>query len=312
MTVSNELESPACSTREFTRPSVIRAWLREADIRPNRILGQNFLIDGNVLSIMLATAEIQCRDRVLEVGPGVGGLTTGLLQCGANVVAIEKDSRLVPFLRAKLPNQNKLQLIEGDALEIAETVIQQEGINKFVANLPYTPGTRILVDIVTSAARPQLIAVMLQDEVATRITAEPGSHAFGLLGLWCRAFYDAEYVKRVSPNCFWPRPQVQSAIVKLCRRYRPNIPVEGLSFFQQMTRRIFQQRRKQMGHLLGKLFVDASTRQTARDLLPAEYQHFRPEALPLDVWFTLSENMRMKSDWNMSLEKSEGGVQDGW
>jgi 16S rRNA (adenine1518-N6/adenine1519-N6)-dimethyltransferase len=312
LTAAEECKNPPASTRMFTRPSVIRDWLQAASIRPNRILGQNFLIDGNVLDIMLETAEVGAHDRILEVGPGAGALTAALLARGARVTAIEKDSRLLPFLREKLPAQKNLRLVEGDALDLVDRLLQAGKINKFVANLPYTPGTRILVDVVTLPARPEMIAVMVQDEVAMRITADPGNHSFGLLGLWCRCYYDVAYIKRVNPTCFWPRPQVKSAIVKLTRKKKPGVPEEGWPFFQGLTRRIFQQRRKQMGHLLAKLFTDETGQLSARDFLPECYHHDRPEALPLDVWCALSENMRMKSNWNIPLSKSEGEGQDGW
>ncbi|MFU8781159.1 MAG: 16S rRNA (adenine(1518)-N(6)/adenine(1519)-N(6))-dimethyltransferase RsmA [Kiritimatiellia bacterium] len=313
MTEVERFDDASFAMRAFTRPSVIRAWLQDADIRPNRLLGQNFLIDGNILTILLTAADICPADRVLEVGPGVGALTAGLVDAEAYVVAIEKDARLLPLLAAHLPVGERLKILCGDALDLVEDVLARERINKFVANLPYTPGTRILVDVVTSTRRPAQIAVMVQDEVARRITALPGTTDFGLLGLWCRNFYDVSYVKRVSPNCFWPRPQVQSAIVALRRRETPSIPEAGWPFFRHLTRQLFQQRRKQMGHLLTVLYPQASDRgKMAFALLPEIYRHLRPEALPLDVWYALSENMRMHFEHEKAMLDGEEGADHGW
>ena len=273
----------------------MRDWLREAGIRPNRLLGQNFLIDGNILRLLLDTAEVSHTDRILEVGPGLGALTAGLLDRGAHVVAVEKDERLLPLLEAHLAGYPHATFIRGDALALVPELLEQEHFSKMVANLPYTPGTRILVDIATSHLRPQRITVMVQDEVAGRITAEPGTTAFGLLSLWCRVFYDVSYVKRVSPNCFWPRPQIQSAIVCLARLPASLVPQEGWPFFMRFTKQLFQHRRKQVGHLLGDChFADSLRGADCLDLLPEQHRKLRPEALPLDVWCALSENIRMQ------------------
>jgi len=278
----------------FTRPSVVRAWLQDAGLRPNRLLGQNFLIDGNILRLLLDTAAVHSGDRVLEVGPGLGALTAGLLDRDAHVVAIEKDERLFPLLEEHLAGYTDRTLIQGDALDFVPDILAQERITKMVANLPYTPGTRILVDIATCTMRPERIAVMVQDEVAGRITAEPGTTAFGLLSLWCRVFYRVSYVKRVSPNCFWPRPKVQSAIVLLERLAEPLVPDAGWPFFMWMTKQLFQHRRKQMGRLLSELPIRKETDHAhVVDFLPETCRRLRPEAVPLDVWCTLSENMRM-------------------
>ncbi len=293
--------------RAFTRPSIVRAWVRDADIRPNRLLGQNFLIDGNILRFLLDTAAVTASDRILEIGPGLGAVTAGLLDRGATVVAIEKDARFLPLLEKHFGHDPRASLIQGDALAVVPDLLHHEKITKVVANLPYTPGTRILVDIATSAMRPARIAVMVQDEVAGRITAEPGSTAFGLLSLWCRVFYEVSYVKRVSPNCFWPRPSIQSAIVSLERLTQPLLPVDGWPYFKRLTKQLFQHRRKQIGHLLHTLCATKGVEFPIHELLGQEYLSLRPEALPLDVWCSLSENMRMHVAEITSEDNNHGG-----
>jgi 16S rRNA (adenine1518-N6/adenine1519-N6)-dimethyltransferase len=312
VTIADGSDATPLSMRAFTRPSVIRSWLDEAGLRPNRLLGQNFLIDGNILGILLEAAQIGPQDRVLEVGPGLGALTAGLLESGARVVAIEKDMRLLPLLEQHLPFGERLKIIAGDALDHAVSSLVDDGINKFVANLPYTPGTRILVDVATSPHRPAMIAVMVQDEVAERVAADPGTTDFGLLGLWCRVFYDVRYVKRVSPNCFWPRPKVQSAIVALRRLETPLIPDADWPFFQKLTRRLFQHRRKQMGHLLASIAPPEAHDAIMVEMLAPECRQLRPEALPLDVWCSLSENIRRHFGDETGLRLGPEGESDGW
>jgi len=313
VTAASPLQANAWPVGAFTRPSVVREWLRAAGLRPNRLLGQNFLIDGNILQILLDTAQIQAGDRVLEIGPGLGALTAGLLSRGASVVAIEKDARLIPLLQEHLPDAARVRILEGDALDLAEPLLLADEIQKVVANLPYTPGTRILVELATSPARPARLTVMVQEEVAGRLAAAPGSTAFGLLSLWCRIFHAVTYVKRVSPNCFWPRPQVQSAIVQLDRLPQPLLPENGWPYFRYLSRCLFQQRRKQLGHLLSMLYPQPSgAGKKAVELLPEACRHLRPEALPLDAWCMLAENMRMHFGMDDSRLPEAEGDEHGW
>lgn len=298
MTIGDSCSTKPTPVNMFTRPSVVRAWLREANIRPNRLLGQNFLIDGNILHLLLESADVSSGDHVLEVGPGVGGLTAGLLDRGARVLAVEKDERLLPLLEMHLGAHAGFQLVAGDALSVVPDALARNHITKMIANLPYTPGTRILVDVATSERRPERIVVMVQDEVANRITATPGTSAFGMLSLWCRVFYDVRYIKRVGPNCFWPRPKVDSAIVLFDRLSDPLLPADGWFYFRALTKHLFQQRRKQMGHVLRMLHDEGVLGVNGVDFLTPDQQRLRPEAVPLDVWCRLSENMRMHEDKN--------------
>ena len=291
--VAEQLEEYPAS--HFTRPSVIRSWADAFGIRPSRSLGQNFLIDGNIRDILLDACGIGPGDGVLEIGPGLGAVTAGLLERGARVVAIEKDRRLLVPLEQHLRGYPGLVLIEGDALEEALPLLVEHQLTKVVSNLPYNPGSRILLDIVTSRHAPARIAVTVQDEVAERITAKPGTTDFSLMSLWCQVFYEVTYVKRVSANCFWPRPRVQSAIVRLCKRDQAGVSREGFPFFQALTKRMFQQPRKQMGHILMMLAGDpVLTGVHPADMLDPAWQHLRPADVTVGAWCALAESIRAR------------------
>lgn len=288
-------ETGAYPASHFTRPSVIRAWADAFEIHPSRSLGQNFLIDGNIRDILLDAVGIGAGDGVLEIGPGLGAVTAALLERGARVVAIEKDRRLIGPLQEHLGGHSGFILVEGDALEEALPLLAAHNLAKVVSNLPYNPGSRILLDIVTAVNAPAYIAVTVQDEVAERITAKPGTNDFSLMSLWCQVFYEVTYVKRVSANCFWPRPRVQSAIVRLHKRAQAALNREGFPFFQALTKRIFQQPRKQMGHILMSLADDpVLTLTNPADMLEPAWQHLRPSDVSVDTWCALSEAVRLR------------------
>lgn len=230
----------------LTSPNRVRALLAELGVQPSRSLGQNFLIDANVLRILLDAAELSAADRILEVGPGLGVLTGALAARVAGLVAVEKDRRLADHLRCRFSGHPAIEVIAGDML--AQRVEQLGGgrLNKVVANLPYRPGTRILVDLVRSGTPPDLMVLTVQREVADRLTAEAGSGDYGLLTVWVGRRYDVELVKLVSPTCFRPAPAVTSAIVRLRRHERHPLSETAATCFHVLTKQAFSVRRKQL------------------------------------------------------------------
>lgn len=271
----------------LTRPSEVRALLEQRNVHPNRRLGQNFLIDGNILDILMRTADVHDGDRVLEVGAGLGIVTRALLDKGAHVTAVEKDHRLVAWLRESLASERNLTLVEGDALVLAPELVSHEGLTKLVSNLPYNPGSRILMDMIVSDSRPETMTVTVQKEVSARLTASPGRKAFGLMGLWAQLHYEVREVKEVNPTCFWPRPAVQSAIVHFCRREKSILPSDLCPAFYAMTRYAFQHRRKQLVSLLAEA-PEPFRREptwTRSCLMEANVDaNARPECLPIEAW----------------------------
>jgi len=282
----------------LTRLSDVRTLVTRLGFHPSRALGQNFLVDGNILDILLAHADISWGDRILEIGPGLGVVTEALLKLGARVTAVEKDHRLHAYLAEELEGCDGLTLQQGDVLEVGVPGLLASGIDKVVSNLPYSPGSRILLELVRDVRAPREIIVTVQLEVAQRITAEPGTKAYGLMGVWCQLHYDASLVKVISPNCFWPRPDVKSAIVTLQRRTKRRLEKSLESHFYALTRYAFQHRRKQLASSLTKAPAElACEAETCRERLqqvgaPVDA---RPEALSIEQWCRLTEAMASSS-----------------
>ena len=275
----------------LTSPSQVRSFLNSMGIRPSKALGQNFLIDRNILGILLGAADIVPDDSVLEVGPGLGVVTEGLLGLSHRVVAVEKDGRLLQHLKARFAGAANLELLHGDMLELGAAGLLGSGLNKVVSNLPYSVGTRILVDCLQAAHAPVRMVVTVQREVAERLAAGPGSRTYGLLSVWAQADYEIDIVKTVSATCFWPRPEVSSAIVRLRHRPATELPEAVRSAFYALTKRAFVSRRKQMGAIVSTEPLKlAGNREEGRCLLEelAIDPRARPENLSAADWIRLA------------------------
>ena len=275
---------------KLSRISDVRALTSSLGFNPSRVLGQNFLIDGNILDIMLESLALDQQDRVLEVGPGLGVLTERLLEQAGQVTAIEKDRRLCAHLRQHFPAETRLSLIEGDALDCGMDRMLAEGITAFASNLPYSVGSRILVDICTGASLPERMSVMVQLEVAQRITAKGGDRHNGILAVACQLAYEVELIKVVSPNCFWPRPDVRSGIVRFTRRPDAATAEERAACLA-LAKCAFGQRRKQAAR---RLAVDsgASVEQCREFLVELGFDaRARAEDLGVEAWEALTQRL---------------------
>lgn len=232
---------------KLTSIADVRSLLDQRQIQPQKSLGQNFLIDANILEILRQIADLRPEDQVLEVGAGLGILTAVLIRAARRVVSVEKDRRLWALLQELFPNVPNLELVCGDMLKLDHAALFASGINKVVANLPYSVGSAILVNFFQAARPPEKIVVTLQQEVAERLAAAPGGRAFGLLSLWGQLTYDIQVRKIISPTCFYPPPNVKSAIVEMVRL--DNTPAAAAAerkFFFQLTKFAFTRRRKQL------------------------------------------------------------------
>ena len=245
----------------LTSPSQVKAWCIENGFHPNKVLGQNFLIDGNALRAIVGAglegfkvSEFQ-GFKVLEIGPGLGVLTEEMLKRGCNVTAIEKDPVLAARLKESLGNPEGLEVITGDALDFISSTSQPRNLatsqpfSCMISNLPYQAGTRILLDLV-KARQLQSMTVLVQTEVAERLAAREGSKARGLAGVWAQLDYDVRIVRKVSASCFWPRPEIGSSVVRLDRHDR-NLALsdEERKLFHRLTKQAFEHRRKQLGSI---------------------------------------------------------------
>lgn len=210
--------------------------------------GQNFLIDTHVLDKIIRAAEITKDDFVLEIGPGIGTMTQYLAQAAREVVAVEIDKALIPILQETLSGFPNAEVIQDDILkvDIAELAAERNGGRpiKVVANLPYYITTPIIMSLFEHDVPLALVTVMVQKEVAERMQAGPGSKDYGALSLAVQYYADPYIVANVPPNCFMPRPNVGSAVIRLTRHKVPPVQVEDEKLMFQMIRASFNQRRK--------------------------------------------------------------------
>ena len=225
----------------------LRESLAAHGLMANKAFGQHFLLDLNITRKIVRLAELSPGDRVIEVGPGPGGLTRALLEAGARVTAIEKDVRFQPLLRelvgAAAPDV--LTLIFGDALEAHESVLIEAEPAHVVSNLPYNVGTALLIKWLTGPWRPASMTLMFQKEVAERIAARAGDDAYGRLAVIAQATSHAASVMDVPARAFTPPPKVDSAVIRLTPRGDRPSPAR-LDALQTITAAAFGQRRKML------------------------------------------------------------------
>jgi 16S rRNA (adenine1518-N6/adenine1519-N6)-dimethyltransferase len=228
----------------------IKQALAAGKIQLTKSLGQNFLHDSNQLRRIVNAAELAPKDRVLEIGPGLGALTQMLVENSQQVFAIEKDKRLYDALRMRLGDEPRLNLLHADALDYLQRQRTDWSDWKVVSNLPYSVASPIMVELAKAVGAPERIVVTLQLEVAQRLAATVGQDAYGLLGLLVQIRFQPQGLFKIPPGCFYPVPDVDSACVTLVRRPTPLLP-PGLSrSFEKIVKRGFSQRRKMMSKLL--------------------------------------------------------------
>lgn len=281
----------ASSTANLTRPSTVGAILDQLDLRPAKTMGQNFLVDANILNIILNTAEINSTDEILEIGTGLGVLTLPLAKKARRIVTVEKDRRLREYLRAQLRPLSNVELICGDALTLDLKSLLASGINKVVSNLPYSVGSAILVNLLKCEPQPAQMIVTIQLEVAERLTAPAGGKAYGLLSVWSQLTFDTAIRRIIKPTCFLPAPAVRSALIRMTRRERPLVDLRNRNFFFDLTKFAFSQRRKQLQTLFraapAEWRLSASGLETVYGELGIEGRA-RPEELSAGQWGRLA------------------------
>lgn len=226
-------------------PPSTSSLLRKYNLRPRKGLGQNFLDDPVHLAKIVEAAGLSSTDTVLEIGPGLGLLTRRLAQAAGQVIAVELDTILVKLLRAELGHLPNLTIIQADILEYEPEHI---GPYKVVANLPYYITSAVLRHLLEEPPRPERIVVTVQLEVARRIVAEPGR--MSLLAVSVQLFGRASLVHRIPAGAFYPRPKVDSAVIRIDPFAQPPIPAEGQTHFFRVVRAGFGQKRKQLKNSL--------------------------------------------------------------
>lgn len=269
-------------------PSATRELLTRLGHQPKRFLGQNFLVDGNIVRKSLELAGITAADSVVEIGPGLGTLTSALLTTGADVWAVEKDRCLHEHLAASLALEfpKTFHLVEGDAVELplAGLNAATTPVFKVVANLPYAISTPWM-DAVLSGPLPGRMVLMLQQEAAQRYSASPGSKQFSAISIFLQAAYDFAPGHKVPAACFHPRPDIESYLLHLVRK--PDAFVFSRPT-KQLIRSCFQQRRKQIAALLRERMPDKGLAWLQVVTAAGFSPQARPEDIPVALWTKLT------------------------
>jgi 16S rRNA (adenine1518-N6/adenine1519-N6)-dimethyltransferase len=271
--------------------SEIEATLREIRVSPVKTLGQNFLHDRNLSRWIVEKAELSAADYVVEIGPGLGALTEFILDSGARVLAIEKDQRLVEFLRKRFAGA-PLEIIHGDALEFDLRRLFGESRVKLLGNLPYYIASQLMLKFTKFPSPISLWLLMLQKEMARRISASPKTSDYGALSLVVQLKYRVEFLRSVPATVFLPEPDVDSAFVRITPRPADELPPHDSETFFRIVRAGFSQRRKQLRNLLREEVPRWEDAAAAIGIDPRA----RAEELALEQWIALSNQVRSQPE----------------
>lgn len=265
-------------------PSGTRDLLISLGHRPRKKLGQNFLIDKNIVAKQCRMAEACSEDVIVEIGPGLGALTHALLDKGAEVYAVELDPKLAKHIRGTLIQKfgTKLMLAEGDAVANPRADLPEEKMKSFkiVANLPYAI-TSPWMDGVLKGPLPERMVLMVQKEAANRLCATPGTKAFSALSIVLQSAYTLKETHDVPHQCFYPAPDVGSALITLVRKEQP---FRFSPEVRKLINQFFQQRRKQISTLCNKQSDERLTTWLTETGIPP---NTRPEAIEIEAWQAL-------------------------
>ena len=269
----------------YCSPREVGALLRERGIRPSKALGQNFLVDRNVLDRIVEAAGPLAGRHVVEVGAGLGVLTAALLAAGARVTAVEKDEALWPVLEERFGGRGGFSLVKGDALRLDWDALfaRPDGPRRLVSNLPYYAAS--------CAAPPESMTLLLQKEVGERFAAREGSAARGAASVWLQRLYDVRAVREVPPGCFLPRPEVTSVVLSLRLHGRHPLGSAAAAAFRGLVREAFLHRRKQLASAMrgagGGFARDAAFVRAALRAVGAS-ETARAEELSVERWLALA------------------------
>lgn len=278
--------------------TLITQLLREAAILPRRRLGQNFLIDGNLMRLLVTSADLQPDDTVLEVGAGTGALTEQLAPRAARVITVEIDRRLHPILEQRLEPFNNVTLLRTDALASKHRLAPElvaalraaraagSGRLLLVANLPYAIATPLLANLLLEPARIERFCFTVQKELADRFQAAPGTKQYGPFSIVLQAVCRITRLAKLPPAVFWPQPKVDSTMLRLDLERTPFDSLDRLAAFMHLLRAGFAHRRKTLAYNLSLLSPDASDRLKGI-VDPSE----RPERIGVETWIELANHL---------------------
>ncbi len=252
---------PTIASREVTRYI-----LKTFNIHMSKKLGQNFLIDADIVRGIVDAADIRPGERVLEIGPGIGTLTQGLAEAGAEVTAVELDKKLPAVLAKTLEGYENVRIVQGDILKVNIPEIMGSEPFKVAANLPYYITTPIIMTLLERRLPISRLVTMVQKEVADRMVAEPGTKAYGALSVAVQYYTQPHVELDVPPRSFIPAPEVDSVVIVCDVREKPPVTVADEKLFFRVVRAAFGQRRKTLSNALKGAGFDKELIRTA---LPA-------------------------------------------
>lgn len=281
----------------FQTAAVLRRLLTDAGLRPRHRHGQNFLIDRNLMMKLVAAAALTVDDIVLEVGTGAGSLTGLLADRAGRVHTFEIDDDLANVAESQLAGRPNVTLHRGDALQtqtvlapaISALIARHAGRLKLVANLPYDVATPLVMDLLIAPSPPAMMCFTIQREVGLRLLAEPGTRDYGPASVVAQTLATIERIAPVPPQAFWPRPKVESVMLRMTHRQPAMMPA-AKARLALLVRHAFQFRRKKLRPILAQQFTEAvaAAGLAAAGLLGDE----RPEQATPAQWFILAETMR--------------------
>ncbi|HEY4832904.1 MAG TPA: 16S rRNA (adenine(1518)-N(6)/adenine(1519)-N(6))-dimethyltransferase RsmA [Waddliaceae bacterium] len=274
------------------RPSELKQRLRNLNAVPKKKLSQNFLLDGNIIKKIIKLGEVSSNDFILEIGSGPGALTEALLNTGATVFAVEKDRIFAEALTQLEQEGLRLKVFCEDIMTLnLDKALSPYTFGKpikVIANLPYHLTTPIITHLVPQHRLFSTLVIMVQEEVARRFVSKPGSKMYGSITVFLNFYSTSEYAFRVSKNCFYPRPNVESALVKFTLHV-PSNSVDEKEFFG-LTRNAFGHRRKMIHNSLEEVY-DSKTVQEALMRI-GKSQHVRAEELSLEDFLNLYKQLK--------------------
>ncbi|MEO3947923.1 16S rRNA (adenine(1518)-N(6)/adenine(1519)-N(6))-dimethyltransferase RsmA [Gorillibacterium sp. CAU 1737] len=257
---------------DIATPKRTQEIVRRHGITMKKSLGQNFLIDRNVLAKIVGAAKLNTERGALEIGPGIGALTEQLARTAKKVTAIEIDQRLLPVLEETLEDYPNVKVVHGDVLKLDLARLMEEEFGgceevSVVANLPYYVTTPIIMKLLEEKLPLANIVVMIQKEVAERMAASPGTKDYGSLSVAVQYYCEPELVTIVPHTVFIPQPQVDSAVIRLALRKEPPVTVTDERFYFEVVQAAFAQRRKTLGNNLLARFFGKEGREEMTQLL---------------------------------------------
>lgn len=279
---------------KLSNPQVTIDIIKKYNFAFQKRFGQNFLIDAHVINKIVAAADITKDDIVLEIGPGIGTMTQYLAEAAGHVYAVEIDKNLLPVLDETLSEYDNVTVVNNDILKVDIRELVSDREVKVVANLPYYITTPIIMGLFENHIPASSITVMVQKEVAMRMQAGPGSKDYGALSLAVQYYAKPYIVANVPPNCFMPRPNVGSAVIRLTKHEKPPVEVEDEALMFRLIRASFNQRRKTLQNGIHNAANLSFSKEHVVDALNALGlpEFVRGEALTLEQFAALANELK--------------------